>query len=179
LPTELRARAAAHIAQLREKMPDARAGWEREEKLHLTLKFYGDVALPRTDALSQAIERAANRVKSFPLAIAEAGAFPLRGAARVLWLGVRDATGNLARLHQALEEECAAAEFPREPRPFHPHLTIARLRTPGGARTLAGLHRELGFAAMEFAVNELVLMRSELGPKGSCYTALARHRLAV
>jgi 2'-5' RNA ligase len=32
----------------------------------------------------------------------------------------------------------------------------------------------LGFAAVEFTVSELLVMRSELGPGGSRYTTLAR-----
>jgi 2'-5' RNA ligase len=160
-------------------MPRVRASWEREEKLHLTLKFFGDVAPATTHALSLAIERAAKPIAPFPLVIAGAGAFPPRGAARVLWLGVEDESGNLSRLQRALEDECAAAGFQREARSFHPHITIARLRTPAGARSLAELHRQIGFAAMELTVNELVLMRSELGPRSSRYTALSRHRLAL
>ena len=177
LPVEVRARALEHIARLRERLPDARAGWERAEKLHLTLKFFGDVAPPRAQALAQALERAAHSVAPFALHIAGAGAFPPHGDPRVLWLGVRDDSGNLALLHQHLEAECAAAGFKREERPFRPHLTIARLRQRTNARALAELHRELGFAPMQLTVNELVLIRSELGPKGSCYTALAHHGL--
>lgn len=178
LSAEVRARAVEHIARLRSQMPDVRASWEREEKLHLTLKFFGDVAQASTPALSQAIELAAKRAAPLTLTIADAGAFPPHGNPRVLWLGVHDSSGSLARLQQILEDECAAADFKREARPFHPHLTIARLRQPAGARALAELHRELGFEAMELTVNEIVLMRSELGPKGSCYTALAHHGLA-
>lgn len=177
LPQELRARAAEHIARLREKMPRVRAGWERAEKLHITLKFFGDVEESRTPALMLAAERAASAVAPFTLTVADAGAFPLHGQPRVLWLGLRDSSGALARLQNHLEDECAAAGFKREERPFHPHITIARLRQPAGARQLAALHLELGFPAMEMTVNELVLMRSELGPNGSRYTVLTLYKL--
>jgi 2'-5' RNA ligase len=179
LPPEIRARAVEHITRLRERLPHVRAGWERLEKLHLTLKFFGDVEESRAAALSQAIERSAKRAAPFPLIVAGAGAFPPRGPARVLWLGIRDASGHLSLLHTTLEDECAAAGFAREQRAFHPHLTLARLRTPAGARSLAELHSELGFEPMELHVNELVLMRSELGPRGSRYTALTHHGLAL
>jgi RNA 2',3'-cyclic 3'-phosphodiesterase len=177
LSAEARARAVEHIARLRERLPQARVSWERAEKLHLTLKFFGDVEQGRAQALSEALESAANLGTPFPLHLAGAGAFPPHGAPRVLWLGLSDETGSFARLHQAVERECAAAGFKREERPFHPHLTIARLRQPTGARALAELHRELGFAALELKVNEIVLMRSELDPRGSRYTTLSRHAL--
>jgi 2'-5' RNA ligase len=179
LSPEIRARAAEHIARLREKLPGVRASWERAEKLHITLKFLGDVAGTRTPALSLAAASAAAGIAPFKLSIADAGAFPPHASPRVLWLGVNDSNDHLARLQQALETECAAAGFKREERPFHPHLTIARPRQPTGTRALADLHRELGFAAMDLTVNEIVLMRSELGPDGSRYTALSRHGLSA
>lgn len=177
-PTEVRERMAEHIAQLRSEMSHVRAGWERTEKLHLTLKFFGSVSGSRAAALSLAAESAASASAPFPLTIADAGAFPPHKAPRVLWLGVRDSTGDLARLQQALETQCAAAGFPREERSFHPHITIARLREPRSASPLAERHRELGFQAMEITINEIVLMKSELTQKGSCYTVLSHHRLA-
>jgi RNA 2',3'-cyclic 3'-phosphodiesterase len=165
------------MAELRSRMPEVRAGWERPEKLHITLKFLGEIEQSRAAALSAATERAARSVPPFDLRIEVAGHFPPRGPARVLWLGVADATGALARLQQRLEDECAAEGFAREARPFHPHLTIARLRRPEGARRLAALHEEKGFAQAGFPVADLVLMRSELGPSGSRYAELSRHSL--
>jgi 2'-5' RNA ligase len=167
--------AAAHLACLRADAPaEARVGWERPGKFHLTLKFLGGVDVARLAEVTQAARRAAAEVAPFGLVLAGVGAFPPRGAARVLWLGIKDAEGGLSRLRQRLEDECAARGFPREPRAFRPHLTLARLRAPAGARELARQHEALGFAAVEFTVSELLVMRSELGPGGSRYTTLAR-----
>jgi len=177
LPAEVRARAAAHIESLRSAMPDARASWDRAEKLHVTIKFLGEIEAARVPALSQAASRAVACVQPFALAIEGAGAFPSKGPPRVLWLGVTDSNGGLARLQGSLEEASTEEGFPREKRPFHPHLTIARLRQPQGARRLAALHRERGFAPAHFQVTELLVIRSELGPGGSRYTEISRHPL--
>ena len=176
LPLDVKSRVAEHAASLRARLPDVRASWEKPEKLHLTLKFLGDVEAARVEELSRAASRAASSVKPFELTIARAGAFPARGAARVLWLGVEDANGRLARLQESLEDECAAAGFAREPRAFKPHLTIARLRTPHGARELADAHRESDFEPQTFKVSELLVIRSELGAGGSRYTTVSRHK---
>ena len=175
LPQEVRAHVAAHIEQLRDAAPDVRASWEREEKLHITLKFLGEIAPERVEALSEAAARAVEESEPFILAIEGAGAFPPRGNPRTLWLGIRDSANALAHLHQRLEEECARAGFRREERPFHPHLTLARIRAPQGARELARLHQETDFETAEFAVANLVVLRSELGPRGSRYTEVSRH----
>jgi 2'-5' RNA ligase len=177
LPLEVRSRAVEHAARLRTAVPDARASWPRAENLHLTLKFLGEIARSRVEALTNAAARAARNSQAFKLAIGGAGSFPPRGIPRVLWLGVADSSGGLARLQSRLEEECAREGFKREERPFHPHLTLARLRAPQQARRLAKRHQEIGFEAIEFAVTELVVMRSELGPGGSRYTKISGHDL--
>lgn len=175
LPDEVREAAAAHAARLRRDFPEARASWARPASLHVTLKFLGEVEAARIPVLSRAAGAAAAGFGSFPLSVEEAGTFPPRGAARVLWLGVRDESGSLARLQSRLEEECEAAGFPREPRAFKPHLTLARLRAPKDAHALSEAHRRSTFGPHAFHVSDLVVMRSELGPGGSRYTPLSRH----
>jgi 2'-5' RNA ligase len=185
LPDDVRAQAAAHISRLREAASaataasPARISWERAEKLHLTLKFLGELEPARIEALTRAAKRAAAGVEKFAVTLAEAGAFPANGNPRVLWLGLRDETKQLAALHERLEEECARENFPREARAFHPHITLARIRIPNAApvRHLATLHRETKFEPATFNVHELIVMQSELGTGGSRYIPLSRHEL--
>ena len=179
LPAEVRARAAEAIARLREAVPEARASWERTEKLHITLKFVGEIAPKSVEVLSDSAARAARTSQPFSLALSGAGAFPPRGLPRILWLGIKDTSGALANLSSRLEEECARAGFAREERPFHPHLTLARIRAPQGARELARLHQETVFEPMEFPVTDLRVMRSDLEPGGSRYTEVSRHRFGI
>jgi 2'-5' RNA ligase len=177
LPDELRSRVAERARRLRAEFPDVRASWERPEKLHITLKFLGDTEPARVEDLSRAAARAVSNVEPFDLTVEEPGAFPPHGQPRVLWLGIVDASGSLALMQRELETECAAVGFARESRPFKPHLTLARLRSPQGARELAAAHRATPFEPQRFKVSELALMRSELSPRGSRYTPLSRHAL--
>jgi 2'-5' RNA ligase len=177
LPVEVGRRAASHIAELRNQMPQVRASWDRSERPHITIKFLGEIEQERAALVSGAARRAARSVSPFHMTVEGAGAFPPRGSPRVLWLGVRDASGSLTRLQLKLEDECERVGFGREARPFHPHLTIARLRRPEGARRLAALHQDNGFAPIEVSVDDLIVMQSHLGPGGSRYTELARHKL--
>src|ERR1041384_5164250 len=179
IPDGLRSRVAERLRRLRAEFPDVRASWEKPEKLHVTLKFLGDVEPARVEVWSSAAARAVTNLEPFELTIEEPGTFPPHGQPRVLWLGIVDASGRLALMQRALETECAAVGFPRESRAFKPHLTLARVRSPQGARELAAAHRETPFAPQRFQVSELVVMRSELGPGGSRYTPLSRHRLGT
>ena len=175
LPEEIRTAVAAHASRLRREFPDARASWPRPEALHVTLKFIGQVEAARVEALAHAAGAAVEGCKPFQLSIEESGTFPPRGAARVLWLGVKDLSGGLAQLQRRLEQECEAAGFLAEPRAFKPHLTVARLRTPQGTHALSEAHRHMLFGPYPFEVSELLVIRSELGAGGSRYTPLSHH----
>jgi 2'-5' RNA ligase len=175
LPGEIRAAVAAHAARLRRDFPGARASWARPEGLHITLKFIGEVEVTRVEALSRAAGAAVEGFKPFRLSIEEPGTFPPRGAARVLWLGVKDPGAQLAQLQRRLEQGCEAAGFAPEPRAFKPHLTVARLRTPKDAHALSEAHRHAPFGPFHLDVTELLVIRSQLGPGGSRYTPLSRH----
>lgn len=179
LPEDARARVAAHVESLRRAAQGSlKITWERAEKLHLTLKFLGEIEAERVEALTRAANRAADVTGNFEVSLREAGAFPPRGNPRVLWLGLHDDAGRLAELQKRLEAECERENFPREARAFRPHITIARIRTPNAAaRRLATLHRETNFAPATFDVGEFVIMQSQLGAGGSRYTPLSRHEL--
>ena len=179
IPAEIRKRIAQHIARLRHEVPEVRATWSREENLHLTLKFLGDIPPTRVEALSRAAEQSTRNLHPFELRVAGCGSFPPRGTPRVLWIGIDDQQSLLDRLYGALEDNCTEEGFGRERRPFNPHLTIARIRRPLGARSLAELHNQTGFERMAFAVDELRVIRSELSSEGSPYTVLSSHPLAL
>jgi 2'-5' RNA ligase len=176
LPPEIRQTIKQHITRLQAACPDVRASWTRAENLHLTLKFFGDVAVNRVDTLSQALMRAAAQTTEFDLLFEGCGVFPPRGKPNVLWIGISPETApSCLRLYQAIEEECANVGFKRDERKFHPHLTIARLRHPAGARDLANLHQATEFEPVALRVGSVCLIRSELSSAGSRYTIVARH----
>jgi 2'-5' RNA ligase len=176
---EARARAAARAASLREEFaPRLKVSWERAGKLHVTMKFLGDVTGDRVERLARAAGRAAARHAPLALSLGGCGVFPSTNRPHALWLGLTGGADRLAALQRDLEAECAREGFAREARPFHPHITLARLRsTNADARELARLHLAMGFEPVRFTVGEFVLMRSELGAGGSVYTPLTRHEL--
>lgn len=87
----------------------------------------------------------------------------------------------LAAVHRRLAEELALRGFPREQRPFSPHLTLARLRAPltdADARRLRLLLQESSaWEAAPIPVVRLSVMMSELGRPAARYTPLAVYPL--
>ncbi|MGH9927937.1 MAG: RNA 2',3'-cyclic phosphodiesterase [Pyrinomonadaceae bacterium] len=177
LPKPTRELVLRHIACLKAAVLDARASWSRDANLHLTLKFLGDVPQASVSDFSKAALRAVAGVQPFSIRLEQTGAFPSHGQPRVLWIGINDLSTKLAELHARLEEESAQAGFAKEARPFHPHLTIARLRKPDNARALVVAHKQMVFDPLDIAVSELVVIKSELGSEGSKYTVVSRHPL--
>jgi 2'-5' RNA ligase len=177
LPHDVRVQLHDHIRRLREAVPDAAASWSRPENIHLTLKFFGNVATDKLPAISAAATRATKEFSPFQIRIGGTGVFPKPSRAQALWIGVDDPAGQLSTLQRRLEDECASEGFAKEDRAFRPHLTIARLRKPEGARRLAAAHLQMEFKLVDLMLAELVVFRSELSSKGSRYTSISRHPL--
>jgi RNA 2',3'-cyclic 3'-phosphodiesterase len=177
IPENIRQRIAQHAQQLHQALPDAQASWTKPDNIHLTLKFFGNISQPQVLKVSEAAARAVDGLRPFTIHIEGAGSFPQRGPAKVLWIGISDPTGKLIQLQQKFESECEREGFPKEARAFHPHLTVARLRTARGARAFAEQHKQLGFESWDVSVSSLILFRSELSSKGSTYTRISTHRL--
>ena len=174
---EARRLAAEHIDKMRQNAKDVRVGWEKPEKLHVTLKFLGNVDEENVGAVSDAVAAIASDHRPFEMAIAGTGAFPNGRQPRVLWLGVENADGALAQLAADVDMRLSEIGFEKEKRRFSPHLTIARIREPQKAKRLSEVHLQSRFVSQPFTVGELVVYQSQLQPTGSVYNAISRHAL--
>jgi 2'-5' RNA ligase len=172
LPDEVREQLRDHITRLRAAVPEVAASWSRVENVHLTLKFFGDVEVERIEAISAAASRTVAEFSMVPISVGGTGVFPRASRPQVLWIGVSDPTNQLSALQKKFEDE--TADFGKEDRAYRPHLTIARIRRPQGARRLADAHLQMEFKPAEIKLTEVIVFRSELSPKGSRYTPISR-----
>ena len=177
LPEAVRKGISEHSRKVRDAVPDATASWSRPENIHLTVKFFGNVDQAKVPAISAAAVRVVKDFSPVQIEVGKTGVFPRPSRPQVLWIGIEDASGGLAKLQKQLEDEFAREGFAKEDRAFRPHLTIARIRKPHDAARLAQTHLEMNFNTVELTLTELVLFRSELSSKGSKYTPISRHRL--
>ncbi|UCC64164.1 MAG: RNA 2',3'-cyclic phosphodiesterase [Anaerolineae bacterium] len=164
--------------ELKRQVSERSVRWVKPEGVHLTLKFLGDVPAPRVASVSQAVESACLGFGPFAIELAGLGCFPNLRRPRVVWVGVGEPTGTLARLQRAVESALAGLGFEPEGRSFKPHLTLGRVqhRVGQGDRERLG---ELiaGYEAGrlgDMLVAAVNVMRSDLRPGGAVYTALAR-----
>lgn len=159
--------------QLKKTLPSI--NWVRQESLHLTLKFLGDVEPSIISQLRSALEPLGAKRGGFSLAVQGVGVFPQGEHPRVLWVRL---TGDVHVLQELVLEAEAALEplgFPPQEKVFHPHLTLARIKRENAAVGAALLEsgvldsdQNLGTLPIE----RFTLFRSDLDSSGAMYTAL-------
>jgi 2'-5' RNA ligase len=181
LAPELVSALAAFSGALRRRAhrlaPDARIGWVDPAQLHITSRFIGEVddkkAANVAGALLDPLAAA-----PFDISMQGAGAFPDRGAPRVLWAGIADGGEGLASIETEVSARLSACGIPREDRPYRPHVTLARVREAAGLRSSAlfeGMSQErFGTSRVE----AITLFQSRTSPKGAVYTPLHRTPLS-
>jgi RNA 2',3'-cyclic 3'-phosphodiesterase len=171
LPESIREALAREQARFRAVCPDAR--WTRPEGIHLTLKFLGDISAGQETQVRKALEQV-DKLEKFTASVKGFGFFPDVKRPRVFWAGL-DAPPDLARLAEQVENAVEPVGFPAENRPFKPHLTLARFKTPRPQAKLAALLSAPCESILgSFEVSEFFLWESKLAPGGAEYRKIAR-----
>ncbi len=166
LPEEIRERARESQEILRQS--GGRLAIVDPANLHITVKFLGEVDPALIEPIIEALR--AVRADPFEMTVGYAVCNPPRRP-RVIWCDVTDA-GESAALARQVDDLLAPLGFPRESRPFRPHVTLARVKAfhPSQCSQAASTHREpLGTCRVE----SIRLKKSTLTPRGSIYEDLA------
>ncbi|MBI1799602.1 MAG: RNA 2',3'-cyclic phosphodiesterase [Candidatus Eisenbacteria bacterium] len=168
-PPEAQAAAVAVIEALR--WPGDGVSWVREQNLHFTLRFLGEIGADGLGRASEAAREAVAGRQSFDVALGAPGAFPSSARSRVLWLGLSSGSEELTALAQDLDLTLARRGFGHAARPFSPHLTLGRVRQPGRDWTapLAAANSLETWAHARFTVRHIASVESTLSPRGSTY----------
>jgi 2'-5' RNA ligase len=173
---DARARIAEAAAALRARIPPAwRASLVAREKIHITLKFLGHLAPHVVASMRDAVTAAATAHPTPPARVAGLTAFPDPSRASVLIVELTDPSGQLAAIAADVESSAASLGVAREPRPYRPHVTLARVREPRNARAL--LTEAPPLTGHPVGITGLTLYRSDLTPGGATYTPIVRAAL--
>lgn len=155
--------------------------WVDPESVHLTLKFLGNIDPGLTGQVLEAVRRAGQGSFPFRLHLSGLGAFPNQRQPRVLWTGVAGDLDELAGLQGKMEDAIAQLGFPRDRRPFSPHLTIGRVRDGVSGELRRQIGDAVAAASLEptdsWLVESVHLMRSTITPGGAVYASLGSARL--
>jgi 2'-5' RNA ligase len=147
--------------------------WVQPTQLHLTLKFLGDISEAQIPDITRAMQRVAVEHAPFHIPVRGLGCFPTPTRPRVLWMGLVDTHQALTSLQQHLDTALGEQGIPCESKPFHPHLTLARIRKPSRSPQLQALLRT--YQTQDFGdvpVHVLLFMQSQLYRTGAVHTLL-------
>lgn len=186
LPAGAKAALAATVGQLQSVIP-AGVRWVNPAGIHLTLKFLGDTEAGLVTPLLAALREmaATGDMRPFPLHLDGLGVFPNPREPRVIYAGVGGDLDSLVKAQRRGEQAITQLGFPREKRPFRPHLTLGRVRdgvAPAVRRQIGDtIARQAAALSPEYAwtAREIHLIRSVLTPSGAVYTTLGQAALGA
>jgi 2'-5' RNA ligase len=155
--------------------------WTNPSGIHLTLKFLGNIDAGDIDKITGAIRESCRGYKKFTLELAELGVFPNYKRPRVIWLGVGGQMDILLKLQRQIDDKLELIGFPREKRPFSPHITLGRVRdsiTSNEQEQYGGVIQNKKYNERHIiSVSSVNLMRSQLQPTGAIYSEISSIKL--
>ena len=152
----------------------ARPAWVRIENQHFTIVFLGNRSPEQVEQIKAVLADLPREIAPFRVAVGGLGVFPNERSPRVLWLGVREGTEAFSALYDKVIPRLRPVGFEPETRPYHPHLTLARIKSFRGAAEMMGVVRShQNEPCGEFTASGLTFFRSQLHPDGAVYTPLA------
>jgi 2'-5' RNA ligase len=125
---------------------------------HITLAFIGQLNEEKLQELKSLLQ-VFSWGEGFKVSIRNFGAFPSFEDGRVLWMGCEKGQDEITSLANKIRRQLDELEISYDPKPFVPHVTLARLRSPKNLSRLADngkMKQEVSFQA-----EEIVLYDSE------------------
>lgn len=176
LGSKARQALAAQVGAERREL--GRVRWIPEANWHVTLLFLGEIDEGQRARIGETLRKTCRAAPPFTLELGGGGAFPVRGKARVLWVGFADPTPMIG-LQRRVAEACRSRGQLFDEKPYHPHVTVARCRSGLPRASAAGwasdVPRRIGSA---FPVDRVHLFRSLLGTEGARYCVLDSFELS-
>jgi len=170
-PAQSLARVLELQSALKEVDPSVR--WEVPKKLHVTLKFLGDLDADQTREILAGLRAMGRSLAPINIELSQLGGFPTVAAPRIIWLGTgprRDPMLDECAI--TVERLCDGAGVKKEERPFSPHITLGRAKGKI-SRALITKIESTTFERVQFLCTELLVMKSDLSPSGSAYSLLS------
>lgn len=148
--------------------------WVPRENYHITLSFLGEVSEAFLPELKVILQNLAHRHHAFDLNLIGLAAFPSLQQAKTLWMGIEDSP-ELRNLQEDGAQSLQAIGLELEDRPYRPHLTLARRKTPLDLSEVHLLHSQVRFGSLK--VKQFELFVSTLGDSFPVYSSLSAFRL--
>lgn len=149
--------------------------WEAENKLHVTLKFVGDVDEKKLPSIFNDLDKIEKKFFSYQCNLTKFDFFYRNGDPSILWIGL-NVEPSLDGLVNELNTIFSSYGSKIEKRNFRPHITLLRLKKNPGNNFVKSF-KDYILPENKFFANQTALIKSELLPAGSVYTELKNYNL--
>jgi 2'-5' RNA ligase len=156
---------AKTLARLARAIDIPSARWLPPENIHLTLVFLGQVTEDRFPPILKELDEL--KPEPIEIGLTHLDTFPRAG---ILFADVVP-TPALLSLQAEVASRMARCGFPLDQRPYHPHVTLARFRSPTRNNNWTALPSAVQRSFLAEAVN---LYRSYTDPTGARYEVLGQ-----
>ncbi len=147
--------------------------WEPKSKLHVTLKFLGDVGENMTELIISQLDKIV--FDKFTTGFSQFGIFNKNNIPKILWIGLNK-NKSLFELQNKVEDSIELLGYQREKRKFTPHITLLRIK--GNEDFLkVNSFKEYSLPKIEFNIEKILLLKSILKPSGSEYSVIKSFNL--
>ena len=169
LPAEVKDKVLEFCSELKGGLEGVK--WEGADKLHITLKFIGNVDTDEAEGIKRKVEKITSGFGPFKLSFLSFRAFPNFKNPRVLVLTLK-CEDDILSMKERIDSDLFDSGYDREDRKFTPHITLARVK-----RGFKTENRQVAVQEYGFIIDEIAVVKSELSPGGSKYTNIGVYKL--
>ena len=123
LPQHIKTYLQEKCEQIKMDFPFKR--WVHHEDYHITLAFLGHASEEQLEKAAYYIEEVLRNSKGFELTLDQFGGFGRPDSPRIFWANTKESP-VLNNIRKLVYDSCKMAGFHLDPRPFKPHITLAR-----------------------------------------------------
>jgi len=167
LPQTVRNKLSAHAELIsgHDKLQQIR--WIPKQNYHLTLAFLGNVEYVLISSLQLKLEQNLSSNKAIPFRFTEITPFPFSCTPQIA-AAMLENSGELMQLQQNIAKCVRDFGISLKRRGFTPHVTLGRLKSRS-RKSLAFRPQQI---FLEGVSEKVVIVKSELAPKGAVYTSV-------
>ncbi len=169
-------RPALERAQKRLARSQAHVSWTKSENLHGTLMFLGNLSEKQVMSLGLLLNDVVKNFNAFAVEVKGLHYFGSPRKPRIVWAGLQPPEPLIA-LEKTIRSAMASSSdwsfILNGLKPFHPHITLGRVRSARNAADLIqALARDQAMSFGTVKVTDIFLMQSRLTPQGPLYGVL-------